>query len=81
MIQVGADSDNYEASTILAKKIRQYNEDGKKLMPFLEKNTNLRVVDAEQSVSQAFAQICSYVEPTILHVRIGGSDQSREHAR
>ena len=47
MIAVGTDSDDYQASTILAKKIREYNENCQKLMPFLEKNTNLRYVDAE----------------------------------
>jgi hypothetical protein len=38
-------------------------------MPYLEKNTNLRIVDAEQTLSQACAQISSFVEPTILHIR------------
>jgi adenylate kinase family enzyme len=37
----------------LAKKIREYNENCQKLMPFLEKNTNLRYVDAEQPIDQA----------------------------
>jgi hypothetical protein len=59
MINLGADSDNYQASTILAKMIRQYNEDCQKLMPFLEKSTNLRVIDTEQTLSQAEAQIFS----------------------
>lgn len=50
MISVGTDSEDYQASTILAKKIREYNENCQKLMPFLEKCTNLRIVDAEQSM-------------------------------
>jgi hypothetical protein len=69
MISLGNESDKYKASTILAKKIKQYNEDCQKLMPYLEKNTHLCLVDAEQTLSQAIAQISSYVEPTILHIR------------
>jgi hypothetical protein len=39
------------------------------MMPYLAKNTNLRYVDAEQTISQAIAQISSFVEPNILHIR------------
>lgn len=81
MIQLGAGADSYEASTILAKKIREYNENCKKLMPYLAKLDSLRTVDAEQTLSQATAQIFSYVEPTILHVRMGGSESSKYNAK
>jgi hypothetical protein len=50
-------------------------------MPFLEKHDFLRVVDAEQSISQAFTEMCSHVEPTILHVRVGGSEHARDNAK
>lgn len=81
MIKLGAGSDKYQASTILAKKIRQYNEDCQKLMPFLEKCTNLREVNTEQTLSQACAQICGFVEPSVLHVRCGGSDTATKTSR
>lgn len=50
-------------------------------MPYLEKQTNLRIVDTEQTLAEAITQISSFVEPTILHVRVGGSDTARMTAR
>jgi hypothetical protein len=48
MIQLGAEEDEYLASATLAKKIRQYNENAQKLIPYLEKNTPFKMVNAEQ---------------------------------
>jgi len=41
---------DYQASAILSKRIRIYNENSKKLMPYLQANTNLRVVNTEQNI-------------------------------
>ena len=42
-------------------------------MPYLKASTNLRCVNTEQNFAQAFTQICSFVEPTVLLVRPGGN--------
>lgn len=47
-------------------------------MPFLQANTNLRIVNTEQNQNQALKQLCGFVEPTILLVRPGGNADSYE---
>lgn len=42
-------------------------------MPYLKTAVNLKCVNTEQNFDQAFTQLCSYVEPTILLVRPGGN--------
>mmetsp|Transcript_15594 Transcript_15594/g.19611 ORF Transcript_15594/g.19611 Transcript_15594/m.19611 type:complete len:311 (+) Transcript_15594:900-1832(+) len=68
----------YQASAILSKRIRLYNENCKRLIPYLQQATKLRVVNTEQNFEQALQQLCSYVEPTILLVRPGGCPDSFE---
>ena len=47
MIGMSQCDPKYEASTILSKRIRIYNENSAKLNPYLEANTNFKVVDTE----------------------------------
>lgn len=75
MIKLGADENDYQASALLSKKIGQYNENSKKLLPYLEKNTAFKVIDAEQKLEQVIAEVRKHVEPTILLVREGDGDQ------
>ena len=72
------DEGQYQASAILSKRIRLYNENAKRLMPYLQSATKLRVVNTEQNFDYALQQLCSYVEPTILLVRPGGSPDAFE---
>lgn len=76
MICKAQEDSSYQASAILSKRIRQYNENAKKLMPYLEASTNLRCVNTEQNFDQAFKQVCSFVEPTVLLVRPGGGSNA-----
>ena len=78
MIMLSQTDESYQASAILSKRIRQYNENAKRLMPYLQQSTNLRVVNTEQNFDQAFKQLCSFVEPTVLLVRHGGSPNATE---
>jgi len=66
----------YQSSAILAKKIRQYNEDSVKLLPYLESATNLKRICSEQILSTSFEQLCNCVEPTILLVRASGNEKA-----
>ena len=73
MIGLAEGDKSYQASSIMSKRTRQYNENIKKLLPYLQDSTNLRIVSTEQNVDQSFEQLVSNVEPTILLVRPGGS--------
>ena len=78
MIGLAQRDASYQASAILSKRIRSYNESAKKLLPYLAASTNYKVVSTEQNFDQAFKQLCSYVEPTVLLVRPGGNPDSFE---
>lgn len=69
---------SYQASAILSKRIRQYNENAQRLMPYLKSATNMKCVSTEQNFDQAFSQLSSSVEPTLLLIRPGGNDDSYE---
>ena len=72
------DDGAYQASAILSKRIRLYNENAKQLLPYLQQATKLRVVNTEQAFDYALQQLCSFVEPTILLVRPGGAPDAFE---
>lgn len=72
MTNLDQSDSSYQASAILSKRIRQYNENAKLLLPYLKSSTNLHVVSTEQNFDQAFGQLSGCVEPTILLVRPGG---------
>lgn len=78
MISLAQTDASYQASAILSKKIRQYNENSARLLPYLKQATNLRTVNTEQTFATAFEQLCAYVEPTVLLVRPGGAETSFE---
>lgn len=73
MISLGKDHPNYLPSSILSKKIKKFHDSAVKLLPYLRDNGNLNEVDTEQTFGNSFKQLCSFVEPTVLHVRSGGS--------
>ena len=81
MIGLGQDDPSYQASTILSKRIKIYNENWQKLMPFLQAQTNLKSVDTEQIFQTAFEELCGHVEPTIIHVRPGGANNAQINAK
>jgi adenylate kinase family enzyme len=49
MINLEQSDSSYQASAILSKRIRHYNENAKKLFPYLKQSTNLRCVNTEQN--------------------------------
>ena len=76
MTQKAQGDAGYQSSSILSKKIRLYNENFKKLEPYLSRATNLKSINTEQIFDTAFKQLCSYVEPTVLIVRPSGHDNA-----
>lgn len=77
MIKHGKNEPGYVASAILSQKIKKYNDANVELLPLLKKITELRMIDTEATFETSFKQMCSFVEPTILHVRSGASENSK----
>ena len=76
MLTLGKDAPVYLPSALLSKKIRLFNEHATKLLPYLKKNTNFIELDTgSQSFDKSFKEICTAVEPTVLHIR-SYADQS-----
>lgn len=64
----------YQSSAILAKKIRLFNENSVKLLPYLQASTNLKCISSEQILETSFEQLSACVEPNLLLVRKSGND-------
>ena len=78
MIALGQKHPRYLASSVLSQRIREFNERNIELLPFLREETNLRVINTEQSQASSFKEMSSDVEPTILTVRSSGSDLAND---
>jgi adenylate kinase family enzyme len=74
MLEIGSTNPNYLPSSILSKKIKKFHDSAATLLPFLAKNTKFNEIDTEQTFSNSFKDISKVVEPTIIHVRSGGSN-------
>jgi hypothetical protein len=51
MIALGQKHPNYMPSSVLSQKIRQFNERNLELLPFLREETNMRLINTEQSLA------------------------------
>jgi len=49
MIDLGQEHPRYVSSSILSKKIKQFYEQSKQLVPFLKEKSNLKEIDTDQS--------------------------------
>ena len=78
MVALGQKHPSYLPSSVLSKKIRDFNERNIELLPFLREETNLRIINTEQSLASSFKEICSHIEPTIITVRSSGSDVAND---
>mmetsp|Transcript_30546 Transcript_30546/g.46824 ORF Transcript_30546/g.46824 Transcript_30546/m.46824 type:complete len:245 (+) Transcript_30546:181-915(+) len=73
MIDRGEKADDYVPSTILSQKIKQYHEQAKELLPFLEKSTNFHKVSTEKSFEKTMEDVNKQVEPCVIHIRPGAN--------
>jgi len=74
MLDMGRENPNYLPSSILSKKIKKFHDQAAPLLPYLRDSEGvLFEVDSEQNFVNAFKQLCSPIEPIVLHVRSGGS--------
>ena len=73
MISLGKDHPSDLPSSILSKKIKRFHDSAVKLIPYLQGIIATYEVDTESTFANSFKQLCSFVEPIVLHVRSGGS--------
>lgn len=73
MIDLGESHPLYVSSSILSKKIKQFNDHAKNLMPFLKENTNFVEVSTDQNFDKTISEIYRHIEPCVIHIRAGKS--------
>jgi len=76
MLSVPQDSANYLPSSLLSKKIGDYNKNMVELLPFLREQTNCNEICTEEAFNVSFKQMCGFVEPTVVSVRTSGSKEA-----
>jgi adenylate kinase family enzyme len=81
MLELSKDSPEYLPSAILSKKIRNFNEQGAKLLPLLKSATNFLELDtSSQTFDKSFKDLCSAVEPTVLNIISHGEGEDETFA-
>lgn len=78
MIQVSQTSPSYLPSSLLSKRIGEYNENLKELLPYLRENTELSEISTETPLKTSMKEMCSYIEPTVISVRSSGSKEATQ---
>ncbi len=73
MLDLGTSHPNYIPSSLLSKRIKDFHQQTPTLIPFLKKETQFYEINAEQTFDNAFKDLCKTIEPTVIHVRSGGS--------
>ena len=76
MIKVSETSDRYLPSSLLSKRIGQYNENLQTLLPYLKENTVLSEISTEKPFKSSLKEICNLIEPTVISVRSSGSKEA-----
>lgn len=69
-------SDRYLPSSLLSKRIGQYNENLQTLLPYLKENTVLSEISTERPFKSSLKEICNLIEPTVISVRSSGSKEA-----
>jgi hypothetical protein len=81
MLETSKDSPEYLPSAILSKKIRNFNEQGAKLLPLLKSTSNFLELDtSSQTFAQSFKDLCAAVEPTVLNIISHGEGEDETFA-
>lgn len=76
---LGQGHEKYVPSAILSKKIKEFHKEVPTLKPFLQESFSdvFHEVDAEQSFDVVFSAINAFIEPTIIHIRVGSNNELR----
>jgi len=78
MFSLGENHPDYLHSAILAKEVSDYNQRSKKLLPMLKNNCATFTVESSQALNQSIKQARKCIEPTLVHLRHSGSENSIE---
>ena len=78
LLEVGPESPSYIPSTILAKTIKRFYEQAAGLIPYLRNNTRFNEINAERPLSTVLKDLYQVIEPTVIHIRTGGTAQSND---
>lgn len=77
MLAVPQDDARYLPSSLLSKKIGEYNKNMAELSTFLKQETNCSEISTEdQDFTVSFKKVCSFIEPTIVSARSSGSKEA-----
>jgi adenylate kinase family enzyme len=76
MFTLGENHPDYLPSAILAKEISDYNQRSKKLMPMLKKSCQTYTIESAQALNQSIRTARKFIEPTLVHIRHSGSENS-----
>jgi len=71
MIDLGQDHPRYVSSSILSKKIKQYYDHGKDLLPYLKEKSNLTDINTDQAFDKTMDSVYKCIEPLVIHIRPG----------
>lgn len=71
MIDLGEENPNYVPSSILSKRIKEFNDNAVNLIPFLRQNSCFHEVSTDQHIDQSLKTIYNEIEPTIINIRMG----------
>ena len=76
MLELGKTHPQYLPSSILTKKIKNFNDHAQTLLPLLRSSTNFLELDTSSStIAKSFKELCAAVEPTILNLISHGNEE------
>jgi len=73
MTALGEGHANYVSSAKLSKKIKDFHNNAKDLIPCLQKETNYTEVDTDQSFEKTMDCVNKMVESCVIHIRPGAN--------
>lgn len=71
MIDLGENHPNYVKSTILTKRIKEFHENCKELLPLLQKECDFYEINTDQEIDQSMHRMYTICQPCIINVRVG----------
>ena len=73
MSQLGENHPSYVSSAKLSKKIKEFNNCARDLVPCLQTESNYTEVDTNQSFDKTMDCVNKRVEPCVIHIRPGAN--------
>ena len=71
MLDLGEEDGRYVPSSILSKKIKEFHDNSKELLPFLAQNTKFHEIQTDCEIGKSLECIFRMTEPCVINVRPG----------